>query len=534
MSHFLSYKKVTTILISMHAYIIRVTPKGDNIWKCVQCRKLLENVVNNVFCSRNDVFMIFKLSLFNQTVTVYNIVKRINYFFFALRTKPNKVYRTFFYRHQDTYNCLFKIFSMIDDSYDSERSEECIDFTMIITSRNNAPISNYGGGFRCKSEYPWCIIELKFLRNLSKTRKFATPIKSIILKITVNSFTFSTSCSNLHKIIITNYIKPKKVWSSTFPFYLEYCTPDALSYKLSSQNEHYVLVFTIIFVINKLFELCCEIKNNLIFEVTSLKIDYLYDILFKHLSHTNLFQVTHRSGEVLRISLKKKENNDDYIDNLVVIIDNFLNNHILNAKNSQQLSFDQYHSLHFINKCCTVSVKSHTSHTVLRDLLMDKCKLHMHSALKQVVIMNILYHETLNLREDESLFHTNGLVETQEVGYLVPYYSLCWVTVILMSLLHKDEESLLNTNKIFKKSFVSVKTTSFIIYRMCILYTQSLTEGSRFWKFKALFYYAIISETQSKELLQIYKHYTNPINSRYKKCGNGILLSPHLLKKSKH
>ncbi|KAF0769804.1 Uncharacterized protein FWK35_00008219, partial [Aphis craccivora] len=32
---------------------------------------------------------------------------------------------------------------------------------MIITSRNNAPISNYGGGFRCKSEYPWCIIEVK-------------------------------------------------------------------------------------------------------------------------------------------------------------------------------------------------------------------------------------------------------------------------------------------------------------------------------------------------------------------------------------
>ncbi|KAF0759164.1 Uncharacterized protein FWK35_00031853 [Aphis craccivora] len=54
----------------------------------------------------------------------------------------------------------------------SERSEECIDFTMMcvfffcvsvysITSRNNAPISNYGDGFRCKSEYPWCIIEVK-------------------------------------------------------------------------------------------------------------------------------------------------------------------------------------------------------------------------------------------------------------------------------------------------------------------------------------------------------------------------------------
>ncbi|KAF0745807.1 Uncharacterized protein FWK35_00038224 [Aphis craccivora] len=30
-----------------------------------------------------------------------------------------------------------------------------------ITSQNNAPISNYGGSFRCKSEYPWCIIEVK-------------------------------------------------------------------------------------------------------------------------------------------------------------------------------------------------------------------------------------------------------------------------------------------------------------------------------------------------------------------------------------
>ncbi|KAF0755751.1 Uncharacterized protein FWK35_00017594, partial [Aphis craccivora] len=32
---------------------------------------------------------------------------------------------------------------------------------MIITSRNNAPFSNFGGGFRCKSEYPRCIIEVK-------------------------------------------------------------------------------------------------------------------------------------------------------------------------------------------------------------------------------------------------------------------------------------------------------------------------------------------------------------------------------------
>ncbi|KAF0754305.1 Uncharacterized protein FWK35_00022645, partial [Aphis craccivora] len=28
-------------------------------------------------------------------------------------------------------------------------------------SINNASISNFGGGFRCKSEYPWCIIAVK-------------------------------------------------------------------------------------------------------------------------------------------------------------------------------------------------------------------------------------------------------------------------------------------------------------------------------------------------------------------------------------
>ncbi|KAF0773228.1 Uncharacterized protein FWK35_00007672, partial [Aphis craccivora] len=32
---------------------------------------------------------------------------------------------------------------------------------LIITCLNNAPISNFWGGFRCKSEYPWCILEVK-------------------------------------------------------------------------------------------------------------------------------------------------------------------------------------------------------------------------------------------------------------------------------------------------------------------------------------------------------------------------------------
>ncbi|KAF0768003.1 Uncharacterized protein FWK35_00006087 [Aphis craccivora] len=41
-----------------------------------------------------------------------------------------------------------------------------------ITSRNNAPILNFGGDFRCKSEYPWCIIEVK-------SKHFPTVFKKI-------------------------------------------------------------------------------------------------------------------------------------------------------------------------------------------------------------------------------------------------------------------------------------------------------------------------------------------------------------------
>ncbi|KAF0763215.1 Uncharacterized protein FWK35_00008692 [Aphis craccivora] len=50
----------------------------------------------------------------------------------------------------------------------SERSEECIDFTMI---RNNAPISNYGGGFRCK-----------IFKNIEKNKKQMTEKREILRK----------------------------------------------------------------------------------------------------------------------------------------------------------------------------------------------------------------------------------------------------------------------------------------------------------------------------------------------------------------
>ncbi|KAE9529536.1 hypothetical protein AGLY_011632 [Aphis glycines] len=80
--------------------------------------------------------------------------------------KPEKIHTI--------HNCSIKITSRFANAIyrhlkysvflDSERSDECIDFTMIITSRNNAPISNYG----VVSD-----VKFKFLRNLSKTRKFA-------------------------------------------------------------------------------------------------------------------------------------------------------------------------------------------------------------------------------------------------------------------------------------------------------------------------------------------------------------------------
>ncbi|KAF0753998.1 Uncharacterized protein FWK35_00020372 [Aphis craccivora] len=54
---------------------------------------------------------------------------------------------------------------------------------LFITSRNNAPISNFGGGFRCESEYPWCIIEVKsnyfptVLKKIEKNKKKSWSIK---------------------------------------------------------------------------------------------------------------------------------------------------------------------------------------------------------------------------------------------------------------------------------------------------------------------------------------------------------------------
>ncbi|KAE9526246.1 hypothetical protein AGLY_013877 [Aphis glycines] len=119
--------------------------------------------------------------------------KNENIFFFLWTTKHNKTYieplRINRYQRFDKQSIviparLVKSHSSYLGTTDtnSERNEECIDFTMIITSRNNASISNFGGGFRWKSEYPWCIIETIEIFNFPNVDKIVL-VLSKYLKI---------------------------------------------------------------------------------------------------------------------------------------------------------------------------------------------------------------------------------------------------------------------------------------------------------------------------------------------------------------
>ncbi|KAE9523860.1 hypothetical protein AGLY_015748 [Aphis glycines] len=108
---------------------------------------------------------------------------------------------------------------LIQAQSNSERSDECIDFTMIfffvsvysITSRNNAPISNYGGGFRCKSEYPWCIIETDksspFRIIKMKIKNFFILLKDKLryIRVVANVFPTITDLNGI-KILVTCYM----------------------------------------------------------------------------------------------------------------------------------------------------------------------------------------------------------------------------------------------------------------------------------------------------------------------------------------
>ncbi|KAE9532167.1 hypothetical protein AGLY_010369 [Aphis glycines] len=114
---------------------------------------------------------------------------------------PEMIYRwrMAYFKFNKHRNCILSIIIVLEKH--SERSDECIDFTMIITSRNNASISNFGGGFRWKSEYPWCIIELfeaKLMENL------------VLNFLTI---TYEELCIKFTTTIKTTYKKPCNTFS---------------------------------------------------------------------------------------------------------------------------------------------------------------------------------------------------------------------------------------------------------------------------------------------------------------------------------
>ncbi|KAE9532775.1 hypothetical protein AGLY_009856 [Aphis glycines] len=96
---------------------------------------------------------------------------------------------------------------------------------MIITSRNNASISNFGGGFRWKSEYPWCIKEVKskhfptVFKKIEKNKKKMTEKREFLRKISFrpNRFFYMVVIQklitlNFQKILTFFGVSVKKIW----------------------------------------------------------------------------------------------------------------------------------------------------------------------------------------------------------------------------------------------------------------------------------------------------------------------------------
>ncbi|KAF0750725.1 Uncharacterized protein FWK35_00027550, partial [Aphis craccivora] len=73
-----------------------------------------------------------------------------------------------------------------------------------ITSRNNAPISNFGGGFRWKSEYPWCITELKKKIEKNKKKKKMTEKREFSRKTSFRPNQFFYNMVVTKKLITVN------------------------------------------------------------------------------------------------------------------------------------------------------------------------------------------------------------------------------------------------------------------------------------------------------------------------------------------
>ncbi|KAE9523837.1 hypothetical protein AGLY_015725 [Aphis glycines] len=115
---------------------------------------------------------------------------------------------------------LCNVFIVASSAINSERSDECIDFTIMcvcffvsvysITSRNNASISNFRSGFRWKSEYPWVIHAAPNVQQscthltdfcvLKKSLIDACWLNNISLVISIMSESFAAVFSNVSGI----------------------------------------------------------------------------------------------------------------------------------------------------------------------------------------------------------------------------------------------------------------------------------------------------------------------------------------------
>ncbi|KAE9545191.1 hypothetical protein AGLY_000734 [Aphis glycines] len=99
-------------------------------------------------------------AIYNISRDMANIVKKL-----FVSYRYNKVEGNPIYVHEKQY-------------FDSERSDDCIDFIMmcffVISCRNNASILNFGGSFQWQSEHPCCITEVKSKNFPTVFKKMAT------------------------------------------------------------------------------------------------------------------------------------------------------------------------------------------------------------------------------------------------------------------------------------------------------------------------------------------------------------------------
>ncbi|KAE9536487.1 hypothetical protein AGLY_007276, partial [Aphis glycines] len=157
----------------------------------------------------------------------------------------------------------------------SERSDECIDFTMIITSRNNASISNFGGGFRWKSEYPWCIIQVK-------SKHFQMFSKKIEKKNDGKTGIFTQNQFSTESIFL--YVKFSKT-TEIFDFYANFFLKCRVDKIFLAQSKYLKILYKVPYI-SKFIKLFVFISN------------VKYSRLTNHLRSESFFSEVHPTPNV--------------------------------------------------------------------------------------------------------------------------------------------------------------------------------------------------------------------------------------------